>query len=74
MAKICYSYLKAELEKQQEEYMQEVIDFINERIDAGVEITILVHPDMAKDKLAITSDPLPEKSHLRMVDLHEEND
>jgi len=70
LAHLCFKHLEAKLDAEHEEHMQEVIDYIMARQAAGVEITVLAHPDMLEDRFALHSEPLPEAeiSHLTILE------
>lgn len=68
MARICFNQLNDRLQKEHDEHMQEIIEYIQARIDAGIDIILLAHPDMLEDRFALSSEPLPTPSHLTMVE------
>lgn len=69
MANWCFKQLQAKFQEEHDLHMQEIIDYINERHEAGVEINLIAHPDMVRDKFALHSEPVP---HLKVIKLEEE--
>ena len=69
MSNICFKQLKGHFDKQHELHMQEIVDFINEKIELGVEINLIAHPEFLEDKFALYCEPMDDElpRHLNIV-------
>jgi hypothetical protein len=72
MAHICYKHLERKIEEEHEGHMQEIIDYIKLREEHGLVINIIANEEFLGSKFALQSEPLPEISHLTVVDEDEE--
>lgn len=68
IANLCFKQIQELMQQEHEEHMQEIIDFINSRMEAGLEVNLLAHPDFLEAKFALHSEPLPEECHLTVVE------
>ena len=65
LAHICLKQLQDKIEERHKEHLQEIANHINESIAEGVEITLMVAPELAE---LIHDDPSPKPNHLTVVD------
>ena len=75
MAHLCYMQLKKKLDNEHQAQMDEIIDYIQEKIDEGAQIYLLASEEFLENTFALYCEPSTKSSlvkHLSMVDIDED--